>query len=118
MRRSGCGYYGSRGLKWIGLDLPVTFASSLPGCAAGFGQLPFVPRSLDSLVMRLQLIQLQIGQPLDIDHLVSRVIGGADQLVQLQIDGARIAILRVLNKEDHEKRHQRRSRADDLRPAV
>lgn len=68
--------------------------------------------------MRLQLIQLQIGQPFNIDHLVARVIRGADQLVQLQIDGARIAILRVLNKKNHEKRHERRRCADDLRPAV
>jgi hypothetical protein len=40
---------------------------------------------LDLLVLRLKFVELQIAQILDIDHLIARLINGADELVELQI---------------------------------
>src|SRR5271157_1338969 len=66
----------------------------------------------------LHRIQFEIGQSLDIDHLISSLVHGPDQLIQLQIDRAGIAVLSVLDEEDHEKGYEGRSHTDDLRPPV
>jgi hypothetical protein len=57
-------------------------------------------RRLYLFVSWLQLIELKIAEVLDVDHLIVRLVHGADQFVQLEIDGARVAVLRVLNEED------------------
>ncbi len=50
--------------------------------------------------LALQLGQLFVGQVLDDQHAVAGSFQAADDLVELQVDRARIAVLRVLNKED------------------
>ncbi len=43
---------------------------------------------------------------------------GLDQFVELEVDGAGVAVLRVLNKEDHQKRDDGGARVDDELPGV
>ena len=45
-------------------------------------------------------------------------LDGADELVQLDLDRRAVAILRVLDDEDHEERHDRRGGVDDELPRV
>src|SRR5690349_1083299 len=44
--------------------------------------------------------------------------GAADELIQLHLDRLRIAVLRVLDEEHHEKGDDRRSRIDDELPCI
>ena len=46
------------------------------------------------------------------------VVDGADNLVQFEMNGAGIAILRVLNKEDHQEGHDRGRSVDHELPSV
>ena len=51
----------------------------------------------DLLVSVRQLLQLRIRQMLNVDHFIVRLIDRFDDLIQLEMNGATIAILRVLN---------------------
>ena len=58
---------------------------------------------LDLLVLRLKFIEFQIAQILNIDHLIARLINGANELVELQIDRPGVAILCVLYQKNPEE---------------
>jgi hypothetical protein len=62
--------------------------------------------------------QFFVGEFLDIDHLVMSVPDGANNLVELEMDGAGIAILRVLNQEHHEESDDRSRSVDHELPSV
>jgi hypothetical protein len=50
-----------------------------------------------------------------------RIPGGLvdpDQFVELELERLRVAILSVLDNEDHKKRHDRRARIDDELPGI
>ena len=55
---------------------------------------------------------------LELDEAGARALHGAQQLIELQIDGFAIAVLGVLDDEDHEERDDRRSGVDDELPRV
>src|ERR1035437_817297 len=102
-----------------GLGAPQPrFQVSLLLAAARASRLSLRQSRFHFFVCGLHLIQFQIGQPFYIDHLIPGRTHGPDQLVQLQVDGARIAVLRVLDQEDHQKRRHGRSRTDSQRPFV
>lgn len=84
------------------------------------GRLGFAPAALPSNKLELlgKLVQFLVGEVLDVDHAVAGVVNGMDQLVELQVDGARVAILRVLDEEDHEEGHDGRAGIDDKLPGV
>jgi len=52
------------------------------------------------------------------DEAVMGALGGPDQLVQLQLDGLCVAVLGILDEEDHQKRDDGRPRIDDQLPGV
>ena len=70
------------------------------------------------LISCLQLIEFKIAEVLDIDHLIVRLVDGPDQFVQFEIDGARVAVLRVLNEEDHQERDDGCAGVDHQLPGV
>jgi hypothetical protein len=49
---------------------------------------------------------------------ISRGLVGPDQLVELQLQGASIAALGILDDEDHQERHDRRAGIDDELPRI
>src|SRR5436190_23728165 len=51
----------------------------------------------------LELLQVVIREFFKIDQLVSRGSESADQFVELEMNGLRVAILSVLNQEDHQE---------------
>ena len=55
---------------------------------------------------------------LDVDHLVLRLVDGLDDFVQLQMNGAGVAILRVLDQEHHEEGDDGRAGIDDELPGI
>lgn len=50
----------------------------------------------------LQKRQLFVFHVLDVDENVTRRGNGADELVELEVDGMRVAVLRILDEEDHD----------------
>ena len=63
-------------------------------------------------------VEFSVAQLLNVHHLVLRFIDRIDQLVEFQVDGARVTVLRVLNDEDHEGRDDGRTGVDDQLPGV
>src|SRR6185369_1101453 len=76
----------------------------------------FVPR--DRLEPGDDERQLARRQVLDADELVARMADGADQLVELGLDRRSVAVLRVLDEEDHQERDDGRAGVDDQLPGV
>ena len=70
------------------------------------------------LELLFQHIQFRVAHLLDVDHVIPRMIQRQDQLIQLQVDRPRIAVLRVLDQEHHQERHDRRAGIDDELPRV
>ncbi len=44
----------------------------------------------------LKLPQLQVGKPIEVDHMIPCAADRADELVQLQVNSFRVPVLRVL----------------------
>jgi len=61
--------------------------------AARGSRLAIGPTCFYLFVGSLHLIQFQVAQPLDIDHLIASLVHGTNQLIELQIDRSRVAIL-------------------------
>ena len=51
-----------------------------------------------------QIVQLFVGKFLDIDEVVARGMMGADEFVQLQVQGLGVSVLRVLDEKDDQGR--------------
>src|ERR1019366_4939565 len=52
----------------------------------------------------LELVELIAAQRLEIHETISSALGRANELVELQVNGARVTVLRVLNHEHHQER--------------
>src|SRR5690242_2464657 len=61
-------------------------------------------------VASAEVVELLLGQMLDADQLVAGVLGGIDQLVELEVDGLRLA---VLDMPDEEEQQEADARGDD-----
>ena len=72
----------------------------------------------DLLVLVGEFLQFIVGEMLDVDHLVVCLVDGLDDLVELQVDGAGVAVLRVLDQEDHEEGDDGGAGVDDELPSV
>src|SRR4029077_242124 len=65
-----------------------------------------------SVELSLHFLQVFIGAVLEIDEPVARGVRGADQLVEFEMNGLGIAVLRVLDKEHDEEGRNRRAGVD------
>jgi len=80
---------------------------------------PIVFRFLaDPLKLFLQLFQVFIGKFFKIDKFISRVFKGADDLIEFQMDRLGIAILSVLDEENHQERDDGCAGVDNKLPRV
>src|SRR5438034_1641148 len=77
----------SRGIVAISL-LRFAFVS---GSALGTAAEP--------LEFPLEVVELGVGQVLEIDEVIARALEAPDQLVELEVDGPSVAALRVLDAE-------------------
>ena len=64
-----------------------------------------------------QLFDFFIGQVLDADEHVLD-FADTDQLVELNLNGCAVAVLRILDQKNHQKSDDSRSRVDDELPCV
>ncbi len=71
-----------------------------------------------TLELFLQFIEVLVGKFFKIDKFVSRSPQCAQKFIQFQMDGFGVAILRVLNEEHHQERHDGRPSVDDQLPCV
>src|SRR4051794_10078231 len=63
-------------------------------------------------------LQLRLGAMLDADEGVAGAFRGADHLVELGLDRRSVAVLRVLDQEDHQEGDDGRAGVDDQLPGV
>jgi hypothetical protein len=70
------------------------------------------------LVLVRKLLQFIVREMLDVDHLVLRLVDRLDDLVELEVNGAGVAVLRVLDQEHHEERDHGGAGIDDELPGV
>jgi len=69
------------------------------------------------LAFRSQLLDFFVGQMLDSNEHIPHV-ADPNEFDQLDLDRGIVAVLRVLNYKNHEKRHNRRSRIDNELPRI
>ncbi len=65
-----------------------------------------------------EILKLLIGKVLEIDKFIARSFDRSNEFVQLQMHCFSVAVLRVLNQKDHQKRDDRRGRVNDQLPSV
>jgi cytochrome c553 len=70
------------------------------------------------LVARLQGLELHFREVLDADEPLARSFQGRDDLVQLHVDRESVLVLRALDQEHHEERHDGGGRVHDELPGV
>src|SRR2546421_8481383 len=63
-------------------------------------------------------LELLVFELLEVEQRIVRALGGADELVQLDLDRLGIAVLRVLDQKHHEKRDDGRRGIDHQLPCV
>ena len=64
----------------------------------------------EALELFLDLLELFVGAVLQVHQRVAGPVLGADQLIELEVDRLGVAVLRVLDQEHHQERHNRRRR--------
>ena len=79
------------------------------------GMAPGMP---DVFELLMQFVQLLVGHFLKVHQLVAGAFDGSNQLIQLEMHGARVAVLGVLNQEHHQERDDGCPRVDDQLPCV
>src|SRR5688572_28301478 len=72
----------------------------------------------ERLELPLQALKLLVREVLHVDELVARLGDRADQLVELELNHARVAVLSALNEKEHQERDDRRARVDHELPRV
>ena len=77
-----------------------------------FGQFQNFAESL------VEAVETFLGQGFDIDEPVARPFECRDHLVQFQVDGLRVLVLRPLDEEHHQERDDRRAGVDGELPGV
>src|SRR5678815_965474 len=92
------------------------------GSAASLRMPPLLPMSgggvAERLEFRLESRQLLVGHVLHVDEGVSGSRDRPDELIQLELRDTRLTILRILDKEHHEKRDHGRASVDDQLPGI
>jgi hypothetical protein len=70
------------------------------------------------LVLVGEFLQLVIREMFDIDHLILCLIDGLDDLIELQVNGAGVTVLRVLDQKHHEESDDGSASIDDELPGI
>ncbi len=65
-----------------------------------------------------EFLQLFVGKLFKIDKFITRTFNGADQLVELQLNGFPVAVLSVLNQEHHQEGYDGGACVDDKLPRI
>ena len=65
-----------------------------------------------------EFLHVVIGKLFQVDQFVSCRPDGANQFIELEMNGLRVAVLRVLNQEDHQEGDDGGSSVDDELPRV
>src|SRR2546423_707025 len=102
-----------RGLLPLGLALLGLALERLDGCAVADAA-----RLTNPAELLLEPLQLLVGHVLQIRHARARALRGAQQLVELEVYGLRVAVLRVLDEEDHQECDYRRAGVRDKVPRL
>jgi len=63
-------------------------------------------------------LQFRVREIFNVDHFLVGMPDGTDNLIELQVNGASVAILCVLNEEDHQESDDRSGRVHDELPGV
>ncbi len=86
-----------------GSCFPVGGASGRIPFRLALGLLPlfWVVRQIQELPV--QLFQLFVREPIQIDHIITRPIERPDQLIELEVQRFPVAILGILNQEHHQE---------------
>jgi hypothetical protein len=66
----------------------------------------------------LEFLQLFVGKIFKIDKFITRTFKGSDQLVEFQLNGFPVAVLGVLNQENHQESYDSRPRVNDKLPGI
>src|SRR5690242_9318575 len=83
--------------------------------AAGFPE--FIFRADDFKPLR-KSFEFRVREAFNMHHFVTSMRNGMDDLVELQVNGARVTVLRVLNEEDHQESDNRGGRVHHELPGV
>src|SRR3989304_7963128 len=71
-----------------------------------------------SLIVLAQLLKLLIVKLLEIEQRIASFLRHVDELVELDLHGAAVSILRILDHEHHEEGDERGCSVDDELPSV
>jgi hypothetical protein len=90
---------------------------------SSLGSIPATPSvpfcfPADTLELFLEVLEVFIGEPFKINKLVSSAFNGTYDLVEFQINGFRVTVLRVLDEEYHEEGDDGRASIDNELPGV
>jgi len=77
--------------------------------SAGFGDTP---------ITLGESVKLFVSETLDVDQLISGATRGKDELIELEMERLRFAVLCILDQENHQKRDDCRRGVDDELPVV
>ena len=66
----------------------------------------------------LQFLEVAFAHLVESAEAGASAFRGSQKLVQLQVQDSRVAVLRALNQEEHEKRHDGRAGVDDELPGI
>jgi hypothetical protein len=68
--------------------------------------------------LALEAREVRVAHRFEAEERVSRVLVRPNELVELEVHGVRIAVLRILNEKHHQERDDRSPRVDDELPRV
>ena len=90
---------------------------------SSLGSIPATPSvpfcfPADTLELFLEVLEVFIGEPFKINKLVSSAFNGTYDLVEFQINGFRVTVLRVLDEEYHEEGDDGCASIDNELPGV
>lgn len=71
-----------------------------------------------SLIITSDLIEFLLVQLFQVQERVTRTFDRADQLVQLDLQRLCVAVLCILDEENHQESYDRRARVDDQLPRI
>lgn len=73
---------------------------------------------MDFAELTVQIVQRVIGEIFEVDQLVASRVNAAYQLVELEMHGASVAVLRVLNQEHDQKGNDRGAGVNRQLPCI
>jgi len=96
--------------------------TGVAGVLQWLGRRPSVPgrsgRVRQGCKSRFDFLQIFLAEILQSEHHVAGVSIGTDELVEFELDGSRVTVLRVLEEEDHQEGYDGRASVDDELPCV